>query len=52
MEAKVLEFVDQAASLGLLRSDFQLNDETIHFLSKRILEAIYGAIQQNKAGFA
>jgi HEAT repeat protein len=45
MEAKVLEFVDQAASLGLLRSDFQLNDETIRFLSKRILETIYGAIQ-------
>jgi diguanylate cyclase (GGDEF)-like protein len=45
MEAKVLEFVDQAASLGLVRSDFQLNDETVRFLSKRILETIYGAIQ-------
>jgi len=45
MEAKVLEFVDQAASLGLLRSDFQMNDETVRFLSKRILETIYGAIQ-------
>lgn len=44
MEAKILEFVDQAASLGLVRSDFQLNDETIRFLSKRILETIYTAI--------
>ncbi len=45
MEAKVLEFVDQAAALGLVRSDFQINDETVRFLSKRILETIYGAIQ-------
>jgi diguanylate cyclase (GGDEF)-like protein len=45
MEAKILEFIDQAAALGLLRSDFQLNDETIRFLGKRILETTYGAIQ-------
>jgi len=45
MEAKILEFVEQAATLGLLRSDFQINDETIRFLGKRILETIYGAIQ-------
>ncbi len=47
-EAKILECVDQAAALGLLRSDFQLNDETIRFLGKRILETTYGAIQPNQ----
>ena len=45
MEARVLEFVDRAADLGLLSSEFQLNDETIHFISKRVLEIIYGKIQ-------
>jgi diguanylate cyclase (GGDEF)-like protein len=48
MEAKILEFVDQAAALGLLRSDFQLNDETIRFLGKRILEMTYGTIQPHQ----
>jgi len=32
MEAKVLEFVDQAVTQGLISSDFQLNDEMIRFL--------------------
>ena len=48
MEAKILEFVDQAAALGLLRSDFQVNDETIRFLGKRILDMTYGAIQPHQ----
>jgi diguanylate cyclase (GGDEF)-like protein len=47
-EAKIVEFVDQAAALGLLRSDFQLNDETIRFLSKRVLETTYGTIQPDQ----
>ena len=47
-ETKILECVDQAAALGLLRSDFQLNDETIRFLGKRILETTYGAIQPSQ----
>ena len=37
-EAQVLEFVDRAVEQGLLSSDFQLNDETIRFRGKRILE--------------
>ena len=37
-EARVLEFVDRAVEQGLLSSDFQLNDETIRFRGKRILE--------------
>jgi diguanylate cyclase (GGDEF)-like protein len=45
VEAKIVEFVDQAVAQGLLRTDFGLNDERIRFLSKRILETIYEAIQ-------
>jgi diguanylate cyclase (GGDEF)-like protein len=45
MESKVLEFLDQAVDLGLLSSEFELNDETIRFISKRVLEVIYGTIQ-------
>lgn len=47
-EAKVLESVDQAIAQGLLRSDFQFNDEAIHFLGKRILETIYETIEPNQ----
>ena len=45
LEARVLEFVDRAVELGFVSSDFQLNDETIHFISKRVLEIIYGRIE-------
>jgi diguanylate cyclase (GGDEF)-like protein len=48
MEAKVLEFIDQAVAQGLLQSDFQLNDEVIRFLGKRVLEIAYGSIDQNR----
>jgi diguanylate cyclase (GGDEF)-like protein len=48
MEAKVLEFIDQAAAQGLIHSDFQLNDEVIRFLGKRVLEITYGAIEQER----
>jgi diguanylate cyclase (GGDEF)-like protein len=48
MEAKVLEFVDQAVELGLIRTDFELNDETIRFLGKRILEITYGRMAQDR----
>ena len=48
MEARVLEFIDQAAAQGLLHSDFQLNDEVIRFLGKRVLEITYGAIEQER----
>jgi diguanylate cyclase (GGDEF)-like protein len=37
-EARVQEFIDQAVEQGLLSSDFHLNDETIRFRGKRILE--------------
>jgi diguanylate cyclase (GGDEF)-like protein len=45
-ENEVLEFLDRAETLGLLRSDFQINDETMRFLSKRVLDIVYGSIQQ------
>lgn len=46
-EATILEFVDKAVSQGLISSDFQLNDETVQFLSRRVLDIAYGAIQKN-----
>jgi diguanylate cyclase (GGDEF)-like protein len=46
-EAKILEFVDKAVSQGLVSSDFQLNDETVQFLSRRVLDIAYGTIQKN-----
>ncbi|MCU0595357.1 MAG: diguanylate cyclase [Desulfobacterota bacterium] len=46
-EAKILEFVDKAVSQGLISSDFQLNDETVQFLSRRVLDIAYGTIQRN-----
>jgi diguanylate cyclase (GGDEF)-like protein len=46
-EAKILEFVDKAVSHGLVSSDFQLNDETVQFLSRRVLDIAYGSIQKN-----
>jgi len=48
MEAKVLDFIDQAAAQGLLASDFALNDENIRFLGKRILEITYNAIEPER----
>ncbi|UCF56147.1 MAG: AAA family ATPase, partial [Deltaproteobacteria bacterium] len=48
IEAKVLEFIDQAVAHGLLQTDFQLNDEVIRFLGKRVLEITYGAIDQDR----
>ncbi|HVO83428.1 MAG TPA: HEAT repeat domain-containing protein, partial [Syntrophobacteria bacterium] len=44
-EAKILGFIDQAVAQGLISVDFQMNDETIHFLGRRVQEIIYGAIQ-------
>ncbi|MGD8366849.1 MAG: diguanylate cyclase [Desulfobacterales bacterium] len=48
MEAKVLAFIDQAVAQGLLASDFTINDENIRFLSKRVLEITYNAIDPNE----
>jgi diguanylate cyclase (GGDEF)-like protein len=44
-EAKILAFIDQAVAQGLISVDFQMNDETIHFLGRRVQEIVYGAIQ-------
>jgi predicted ATPase len=47
-EAQLLEQIDQAADQGLIRSDFDLNDETVRFLGKPILQTIYGAIPSDQ----
>ncbi len=47
-ENEVLEFLDRAEHLGLLRSDFQINDETMRFLSNRVLDIVYGSIQPSR----
>jgi diguanylate cyclase (GGDEF)-like protein len=47
-ETEVLEFVDQAVAQGLISSDYQINDEAIRFLSKRVLDITYGAIQEDR----
>ncbi|MFH1124133.1 MAG: diguanylate cyclase, partial [Pseudomonadota bacterium] len=46
-EAQILEFVDNAVSQGLISSDFQVNDETIRFLSTRVLDITYGSIGED-----
>jgi diguanylate cyclase (GGDEF)-like protein len=47
-ENDVLEFLDRAENLGLLRADFHINDETMRFLGKRVLEIVYGSIQKER----
>jgi diguanylate cyclase (GGDEF)-like protein len=47
-ENEILEFLDRAENLGLLRADFQINDETMRFLGKRVLEIVYGSIQTER----
>jgi hypothetical protein len=50
-ELQILEFMDRAETLGLVRLDFQLNDETLRFLGKRILEITYGDIDPEQREF-
>ena len=47
-ETQVLEFVDQAVAQGLISIDYQMNDDTIRFLGKRVLEITYGAIDEDR----
>jgi diguanylate cyclase (GGDEF)-like protein len=44
VESKVLEFIDQAVTLGLLSSDYQVNDETVRFVGKQVLDVAYNNI--------
>ncbi|MFP4475764.1 MAG: diguanylate cyclase domain-containing protein [Desulfatibacillaceae bacterium] len=48
VESRVLEFLDQAVAQGLITMDFQMNDETIRFLGKRVKEFIYGEINDER----
>jgi diguanylate cyclase (GGDEF)-like protein len=47
-ENRVLEFVDRAEALGLVSLDFQVNDEIMRFLGKRVLEISYGTIATDR----
>ena len=47
-EIRVLEFLDRAEALGLVKSRFELNDETMRFLGKRVLDISYGAIDEDR----
>lgn len=47
-ETRVFEFLDRAEALGLVRSRFELNDETMRFLGKRVLDISYGAIDEDR----
>ncbi|MEE8348570.1 MAG: diguanylate cyclase [Acidobacteriota bacterium] len=47
-ESKVLELIDQAAAQGLIRSDYEMNDETIRFLSKGVMNFTYGGIEEGR----
>ncbi len=47
-ETQVTEFIDQAVAQGLIGSQYQMNDENIRFLSRRILDITYGAIQEKR----
>ena len=47
-EARVLEFVDRASKVGLISSEFDLNDETIRFLGKQVLDVTYDGIQKER----
>jgi diguanylate cyclase (GGDEF)-like protein len=48
MEARVLEFIDQARAQGLISTNFQLNDEIITILGKQVLAITYGAIEPDR----
>ncbi len=48
MESKVLEFVDQAVNQGLIRLDFQDNDQNLRFRGQRILELTEEQIQDRE----
>ncbi len=47
-EGKVLDFIDEVVGLGLIGSQYQVNDETLRFLSRSILDITYGAIEENR----
>jgi diguanylate cyclase (GGDEF)-like protein len=47
-ENRVLEFLDRAEALGLVSLDFQINDEVMRFLGKRVLDISYGGIDEGR----
>ncbi|MDA1093380.1 MAG: HEAT repeat domain-containing protein [Acidobacteria bacterium] len=47
-EQEVLAFLDRAEDLGLVQQGFHLNDESMRFLGKRVLEICYRQIGEKR----
>ena len=47
-EQEVLAFLDRAEELGLVHQDFHLNDESMRFLGKRVLDICYRQIGDDR----
>ncbi len=48
VESKIREFIDVAVGKGLLTADFDVNDETIRFLGRRVQEITYGGLDESR----
>ncbi len=47
-EGRILQFVDQAVTQGLIKTNFEVNDQTLHFVGKRILDITESSIQMEE----
>ena len=47
-DGPLFAFLDRAESLGFVHLDFQISDEVLRFLGKRVLEISYGQIEASK----
>ena len=48
MEARVLEFLDQAVAQNIISVDFQMNDERLRFLGKEVQQVIYQSMGEDR----
>ncbi len=46
-EVQIEDFIDRSVELGLLRTNFQDNDETVQFFGKRVLDIAYRSVQED-----
>jgi diguanylate cyclase (GGDEF)-like protein len=47
-DSRLFAFLDRAESLGFVHLDFQISDEVMRFLGKRVLEISYGQIEASQ----
>ncbi|MEW5735918.1 MAG: diguanylate cyclase, partial [Thermodesulfobacteriota bacterium] len=45
MEARLLDFLDQAVNEGLVTLDFDVNDENIRFIGSRVRDIVYAGVR-------